>query len=241
MHLRKKRYGASKSDIKKYTHLISSMHKSGNFINEWLKLSTNNKLKVFTLGGLSNRVLIDKIMDRNLYNNLQHNKLINQLVFRALKENLPNTRAIVFNTKPIIDTKISYNNLLKLGFKSLKSGSSKMAAYFFYSATFNATTRFYKDKAIFWLYMATKNINNLERISKSYDYNIYKLIALDMLHKPYPLPPTLSSYHLPYHPDTYLLLAKLYRLYLLENIFFFNLAHSIGLVISIVDFAFDCF
>ena len=192
LHLPKRVYRPKKEDITKYKKLISSLHKSGDFYKAWLKLNNKDKLALFTLAGTQNRKLLNKNIDTSIYNAFLKDKKINQFIFRAFKENLTNLKEIILNTKPVVGNQITYKNLMKIGYKNLLSGKNEKAAWFFKSARYKAINRFYADNALFWQYMATKDKALLNKLANSYDYNIYKLIALDFLNKPYPTPPTLK-------------------------------------------------
>jgi len=189
-HLPKKVYKPSKKDIARYRKLIPKLHKSSDFYKAWLKLNNKDKLLIFTLAGTKNRKLLNKSFDISIYKDFMKDKKINQFIYRAFKENLTYLKIMILNTKPIFGNKISYQNLMKIGFKNLLSGKRVNASWFFKSARFKAINRFYADNAIFWQYMATKKKEYLLKLANSYDYNIYKLIALDFLNKPYPTPPT---------------------------------------------------
>ena len=201
LHLPKRVYKPTKTDLQKYKALISSLQKSGNFYNSWLRLNNSEKLTLFTLAGTNNRALLNKNFDISIYNSFQKDKKINQFIFRAFRENLKNLKHMVLNTKPVNGNKITYKNLMMLGYKNLLTNNQNMAAWFFNSARYKAINRFYADNALFWLYMATKNRKYLNRLANSYDYNIYKLIALDFLNKPYPTPPKLNIKNTPANID----------------------------------------
>ncbi len=186
------RQNISKNRLGKYKKIISKLQKSGDFFNNWINLNIDDKLNVYSLGGLSSRVIIDRDLTKEIYNKLQKNKLINQVIFRANREHLNRTKSIILNTSPINNSKISYKNLILLGFKNLRLGNLELASKFFYRARFNAKDRFYADRAIFWQYMSIKDINLLNKLAYSYDFNIYKFIALDLLNKPYPFPSQLN-------------------------------------------------
>ncbi len=171
-----------------YRDLINKLHKKGNFFNAWLQLSDKEKLVVFNLAGTANRKLLNKKLDKVLYQRLTKYHSINEFLFRINKEHLKNLQDISLTTPPVRGNKINYNNLLKLGFDSIKRGNDSLAAQFFKSAISKARERFYKDKAIFWYYLTSKNRKYLHYLVKSYDFNIYKLIALDLLNLPYPQP-----------------------------------------------------
>ncbi len=192
LHLPKRVYGPTKADVTKYKKLISLLHKSGNFYKAWLNLNNKDKLALFTLAGTQNRRLLDKKINISIYHAFQRDKKVNQFIYRAFKENLTNLKEVILNTKPIRGNKITYKNLMKIGYKNLLSGNALKASWFFSAARYKAINRFYADNALFWQYMATKNRAFLIKLANSYDYNIYKLIALDILNKPYPTPPTLK-------------------------------------------------
>ena len=199
LSLPKRVYRPSQANVNRYKTLIKQLNSSDDFYQSWLKLNDSDKLIIFTLGGKEIRAKLDKKLDSQTYENLTKQRNINQFIFRILKENLPKLKDTILTSKPIKTNKISYNNLLLLGFKDLKLGNRYNAAYFFYNAIYKAPTRFYADRAIFWLYMATKKIQYLKKVANSYDFNMYKLIALDFLNLPYPMPATakLSSTNKP--------------------------------------------
>ncbi|HGZ69940.1 MAG TPA: hypothetical protein ENK74_00915, partial [Nitratifractor sp.] len=190
MHFAKRKKRVSSRDKKHYLSLLSSMHKSGNFFNAWLQLDDREKLELFNRAGSKNRALLNNPLEPTLYSRLSKYSSINEFFFRIEREKLTNLSRLIHTTPPVAGNKINYNNLLKLGFDNLKSGKEKLAFAFCKSAIFKAKTRFYKEKAIFWSYLTSGNSKYLSYLAKSYDYNIYKLIALDKLHKPYPAPAT---------------------------------------------------
>ncbi len=190
MHLPKRVYKPSHADIKRYNVLIKKLKSAGSFYEVWTKLSAKDKLIVFLLAGKANRTLLDHNIDTNIIYNISKYKQINQFIFRTFREKLPKIQSSLLNFKPDAYNKISYNNLMLLGFKNLKRKNPQNAKNFFYLAISKAKSRFYADRAIFWLYMATKQRKYIEKVAKSYDFNMYKLIALDILERPYPNPST---------------------------------------------------
>jgi soluble lytic murein transglycosylase len=182
-----KRANSNTKDLKSYRTLINKLIKSGRFYDEWLKLSDSKKLKVFNLAGRANRALLNKKLNSKTYNSLTKYYAINQFIFRARREKLTNILDTIYNNRVIKGNKINYNNLMLIGYDCLR-GNNSNAKYFFYSAIYKAKDRFHADKAIFWLYMATKDKKYLNKLASSYDFNMYRLIALDFLGKPYPMP-----------------------------------------------------
>ncbi|QOR62910.1 lytic transglycosylase domain-containing protein [Sulfurovum sp. ST-21] len=62
----------------------------------------------------------------------------------------------------------------------------KRAAEFFNSAYRIYTERWEKDKALFWLYLVTKDKNYLDTLKQSYHINMYTLLAADLTKSKYP-------------------------------------------------------
>ena len=190
LHFKKRRKSLPAKKANYYQQLINQMHQKGDFFTAWLQLKEREKLALFSFAGTANRKLLDKKISRELYQKLTKYKSINQFLFRINREHLSNLQHISLITAPVKGNRISYNNLLKLGFENIKQNNDKLAAQFFKSAISKASERFYKDKAIFWYYMTSKNRKYLHYLAKSYDFNIYKLIAMDFLGLPYPHPAT---------------------------------------------------
>jgi len=175
--------------LKKQQEIIVSLKKNGRFFENWKKLPPKKRLEIFNLAGKENRKLLNQKISSDFYNEMSKYYAINQFIYRAKKEHLKNLLDVIYNTPPVEGTKISYNNLMKFGFKDLTS-KNENAKEFFSKAINRARARVEADRALFWTYMATKDKTYLEKLSKTHDFNIYKLIALDLLDKPYPKPVT---------------------------------------------------
>jgi len=188
LELPKRKYTISKSKINRYNTLLKRLKEDKSIYEGWLKLPTYDMLLFFNLAGKENRKLLNKSLKPTTYSKLTKYYAINQFIYRVFSENLNNLKETILTTRPVKGNKISYKNLLKIGFINLKLNREKEASYFFYSAMLKAKDRFNADRAIFWLYMATKKDKFIKRVAKSYDYNIYKLIALDFLNLSYPKP-----------------------------------------------------
>ena len=186
-----KRRASKKPISKRDKELTLNLLKQDDIYNSWLKLSTKDKLTTFNLLG-RDRKLLNKKLDSSIYSEMSKYYAINSFIYRVLNENLTNLKETIFNTRPVKGNKITYNNLMKLGFKLIKQ-NPKQASYFFYAARVKAKDRFSADRANFWVYLSTKDKKYLNYLAQSYDYNIYKLIALDMPNKPYPKPPQIKT------------------------------------------------
>lgn len=78
------------------------------------------------------------------------------------------------------------NTYFKKGLSLLKVGKKKQAISYFDVAYKTYIKRYEKDKALFWLYMSSKNVTYLKHLVRSHSPNIYTLLASDALHKSYP-------------------------------------------------------
>jgi soluble lytic murein transglycosylase len=78
------------------------------------------------------------------------------------------------------------NRYFSNGIKMVEKKQLQKAANYFYKAYNNYTQRWEKDKALFWLYLVTKDKTYLDKLLKSYHINMYTLAAADMKNKSYP-------------------------------------------------------
>ena len=179
-----------------YTKLISQMQQSGNFYKAWLQLKPKDKLAVFNLCSKENRKLLNKPLNKEIFLSLTKYSSINEFLARAKTEHLNYLENLLKKYPPEGNNRVSYNKVITLAFKNLKLNKDSLAQAYFKAAIYSAKTRFNKDRALFWSYMTTKNRKYLLYLARSYDFNIYKLIALDFLQLPYPNPP--KAYINPY-------------------------------------------
>lgn len=78
------------------------------------------------------------------------------------------------------------NKHFKEGLALLRKKNKHLAVKYFEVAKRNYIKRHQKDKALFWLYLSTKNLKYLTELRKSYHPNIYTLIAADTVKGKYP-------------------------------------------------------
>jgi len=78
------------------------------------------------------------------------------------------------------------NKYFKEGLKLLKQNKPKVASGYFDVARKHYIKRYEKDKALFWLYMSTKNDTYLKHLQASEHPNIYTLMAADTIKGRYP-------------------------------------------------------
>ena len=188
LNLQRRKYFVSKKSKERYNLILKKLKKEKNLFEAWLKLNPKDRLLFFNLAGRVNRKLLNKEFNDTSYLELTNYYAINEFINRAFRENLTSIKDKILNTRPTVKNKITYNNLLKLGFYNLKRDQAKLASYFFYSAMLKAKSRFDADRTLFWLYLSSNKEKFLKKLANSYDFNIYKLIALDFLNQPYPMP-----------------------------------------------------
>jgi len=78
------------------------------------------------------------------------------------------------------------NYSFKKGLAMVQRKQLKRAASFFHAALRIYKERREKDKALFWLYLVTKDGEFLTELKRSNDINIYTLMAADITHDKYP-------------------------------------------------------
>jgi len=78
------------------------------------------------------------------------------------------------------------NFAFKKGISMVQKRQLKLAAQYFNSAYRIYEERWEKDKALFWLYLVTKNDSYLEKLKQSYHINMYTLLAADLTGDKYP-------------------------------------------------------
>ncbi len=178
----------NKKTIQEYQKTLEMLKRAPNFYQAWLQLDDKKALEFFTLAGSQNRALLNKSIPSSKLIAMSHFYRFNEFLYRVQKENLKNIMLSIWNTKFPRKSKISYKNLMKIAFLALQEQKNSTAFSFFRLAYFKAKSRFAQDRTLFWLYMSSKNKKFLQTLSKSYDFNIYKLLALDFLNLPYPSP-----------------------------------------------------
>ena len=82
--------------------------------------------------------------------------------------------------------RVQGNYAFKKGISMVQKQQLKLAAQYFNSAYRIYKERREKDKALFWLYLVTKNGEYLTMLKQSYHINMYTLLAADMTKDKYP-------------------------------------------------------
>lgn len=99
---------------------------------------------------------------------------------------------------------ISFEAYHKKAINALKKRDETLAVVYFQKAGALARERSQVDQALFWLYLVTKKRSYIRKILKSWDVNLYTLLARDMVHARYPktITPSLPKVDLKYYRDS---------------------------------------
>ncbi len=164
---------------------------------KWLKMPIDMKIFAFNHAGKSGRKKLDHPITAQLFAELTTKYGFNDSIYRIKKERLPNFTKALLNP-PAKNNKLSYKSLIILGFNALYAGKESIAQIYFQLAAQKAKMREEFDKALFWAYMSKKDKRFLNELTKSYDINVYTLMARDILHLKYPstITPDLPQAHL---------------------------------------------
>ncbi len=172
--------------IKRYKKLAKELILSKKDIfNRWISLSTT--ARVYTLNYIPKKDLIylnQKIPPVKYREMTQHYRF-NFAIDKLIKSNATLLKSSLLQA-PAKNNKLTYSNLMKIGFFSIKSNNITNAILYFDQARKKAKRRKDLDRALFWLYLTTKNSIYLQKASNSFDINFYSLMACDLLNKPYP-------------------------------------------------------
>jgi len=82
--------------------------------------------------------------------------------------------------------KIASRKYFNTAIQALQQGKKELAIRYFDKARHSARRQEEADKAAFWLYKTTGNRGYLNLLLKSWDVNLYTLLARDMMHIKYP-------------------------------------------------------
>jgi soluble lytic murein transglycosylase len=159
--------------------------KSRNPIAAWLKESDKEKLFIFNNAGGAGRKKLDQTLSPALWSQLCRYPGINRMVSRIMKEPLPKLRKALLYPPPA-KSALSYTSLNKLAFYALSKGENRISSSYFERSAAKAWDRERADRGLFWAYMTSKKKKYLKAVVKSYDINLYTLLARDILKLKYP-------------------------------------------------------
>ncbi len=99
--------------------------------------------------------------------------------------------------------KIKSPKYFSVAIKKLQQGNKDVAIVYFEKARLSARKQSDIDRATFWLYKTTGKKIYLQKLLKSWDVNLYSLLARDIMHIKYPrtITPKLSKKNLSHYND----------------------------------------
>ena len=171
-----------------------SLLKSEDPWQAWLRLSPAMQVYVLNHAGTAGRKRLDHPVSAELFARLSTQYHFNQTIRRIRHERLPNWSQALLNP-PAKKHRLTHRTLLALGFNALYRGKPAIGEMYFRLAAQKSRKREEVDQALFWAYMSRRNTSYLRKLTRSYDINLYTLLARDILHLKYPqtITPTLPK------------------------------------------------
>jgi len=155
--------------------------------NPFKKLMKSNKdifFKVFNkVGSAYREKYFNHTIPKNKLKDLISDKKFNQTI-KLIVTN-PKLNYLQKSLLNINSNKLDANSIFFLGLNALRFNQNKKALKYFKQAKIKYYFRFDKDKVLFWQYLITKNKDYLQKLSKSFEINIYSLYASELLSIPY--------------------------------------------------------
>ncbi len=145
--------------------------------NDFLKL-------FFSLGQNYRKKVLDKTLPSKFLTRLANQKRFYRFVMKvAMSDKYKNLPSSLLRVNPL-RAKMDFNTAFYLGLIAIKKDDTKKAMSYFKRAIQQTTKKIEKNKATFWLYLASKDEKFLHELTKSTDLNIYSYYAREKLKKP---------------------------------------------------------
>lgn len=176
---------AQKEAWRRKAEISKKVKKSLNPMQELLKKEATMQTFIFNNATKAERKKFNHILTPNQYKKLTHSPHFNQSIKLIKEENL-NYIKKSFLFSPALSNALTFDTHIKLALNAIKNNKPDIAIIYFGEARKKAKKRKYKDQASFWLYLLTKDHIYLNSLVKSYDINIYTLLARDRLRLQYP-------------------------------------------------------
>lgn len=164
---------------------LKSVIKSKTPFNEWSAEEPYVQCYVFNNCGKIKRKSLNRPISKLQYRKMTTDKSFNKSVHLIMSEGLGNLKQALYY-KPAAGNEMTFNTHFKIAMDALRHGNKKVAVLYFDQARKKAQKREEADKATFWLYLTTGKKGYLRNLLKSWDVNLYTLIARDMMHIKYP-------------------------------------------------------
>ncbi len=183
---RKKLTQAQQLALEKKKALTRKIFSSSDPLRAWEKLDPEMKLFVFNHAGKAGRKTLDHTLTQKQWQELTRHPGIHRTLRYIRIDRLPRLSKVL-RYPPAPHNRLSYDDLMRLGFEALGRGDKDLAEYDFALAVPKASKRELADRALFWAWKSDDNREYLRRLVKSYDINVYTLAARDALKLKYDL------------------------------------------------------
>ncbi len=179
---------------------LQSIIRSNTPFGEWSQEEPFVQCYVFNNCGAAKRKSLNQQISKQQYQRMTTSKAFNKSAKLIMSEKLNNlTNALYYPPDP--NNALTSNTHFDIGMYALMHNNNQSAAIYFDQARQKAEKQNEADRAAFWLYQATGNKGYLNHLLKSYDVNMYTLIARDIMNIRYPktITPTLPKRDLPHY------------------------------------------
>ena len=174
-----------KASLRKKQQHAKALIKSDKPFQRWLQESNKAKLFIFNNSGKAGRKKLDHEISEKLWKTLTTHASFNSSIRKIRKERLKHLQnALCF--LPAQKNALTHATLEILAFHALALGRHTVSEKYFLLASRKAAAREAADKALFWAYMVSQDKRHLKAVVKSYDINLYTLLARDFLKLKYP-------------------------------------------------------
>jgi len=177
---------AAKKALKKKQQLARKILAADQPLKAWKSLEPAMKIFVFNNAGVSGRKKLDHPVGKSEWQELSKTPGIHRMLRYIRKENLPGWKRVL-HYPPHKSNRLTYTDLMSLGFGALDRREKSLAEYDFARAVSKAPSREEADRALFWAWKADGDREYLKKLVQSYDINLYTLAGRDALKMPYDL------------------------------------------------------
>lgn len=146
-------------------------------------LISSDKNLFFDIFNNCGSIYREKYLNYEIYLN-KINKLIEDKRFQQTIKLIVTNSKLINLHKSLInidDNKLPHISSFFLALNSIKYNNKKSISKYLNNAYKKSYYQFDKDKTIFWKYLIYKDINDLRKLSKSWDINIYSIYAKEKL------------------------------------------------------------
>jgi len=176
---------AQRAAQKKKREQTLALFKSPHPLAAWKKLDPAMQVYVLNHAGTEGRRRLDTRLNAKEFSRLSAHKGFNTAIRRILKEKHPKLSASLLQ-KPPKEHQLNTATQMRLGFYALTHKHKEIAEAWFALASRTAWQRDAADRALFWAYMSSRDRHYLTELTRSFDLNLYTLLARDLLHLKYP-------------------------------------------------------